>query len=148
MCLPSFDFRIACKEILQVFVSAVRTGRDGLDHPVSELGMKVNFAFGVALVLQVELVYQIECLVSELHLMSGIVEMEQSVLELFAPMQVSSFSVLRFMGSMELQILQDAPLFVFLDEIFVLIVSHELAFDCEITHYYSRGALLYILPVY
>lgn len=57
--------------------------------------MKVHL---LTLVLFVELLYQVKCAVRQLHTFVFIVQMEQCVLELLSPVEITALAVLVLMG--------------------------------------------------
>lgn len=86
------------------------------------------------LFLLVVLLDEVECTVCKLDAVILLIKMEQGVLKLLAPVEVSTLAMLLLVRLVDLKELEEAALLVLLDEVLVLVVGLKFALHCEVAH--------------
>jgi hypothetical protein len=108
--------------------------RDSFNHPISEFRVKLNFIdfgifFGEYGYTLIELLNEVECLISELDLFLVHIHVKEHVLEFFSPVKIPPLLVLVLMFIVQLNKFKNPTILVFLYMLLILLISEHFAFN-------------------
>jgi hypothetical protein len=101
---------------------------DSLHHPISKFRVQLDLfnlwvLLGQLCLVFIEFLNKVEGLIRELGLAPVLIQMEEHVLELLPPVQVSSIPVFIFMGRMQLDKFENPSLLILLYQMLILIIG-------------------------
>ena len=141
--LPSRDPLKAGEQLLRISIGVVGCRRNSLNHPTTKLRHQFKADLLLLLIRKLFVFGEYRrCVTRKLHFFGYVVQVEQIVLDLFAPVQISFLDLSRLMNFEQISKLETAERLVTLDLGFVFVVGHQHTIHSQKAHVTAKVALL------